>query len=123
MRLHFFYQLTLCPIRHTLYSTLFPVDVFSTLCPIGCFLCTFYIFSSQHFLLFEVLSHSAFITFILMSFCHYLPFNVLSFRRFLLVNIFYVDLLSHSTICPSTFLSSAFFYFGIYSVNPFYGIL
>jgi hypothetical protein len=38
-----------------------------------------------------------------MSFRHYLPFDIFSFRRFLPFNVFPVDLLSHSTFCPSTF--------------------
>ncbi len=60
--------------------------------------------------IFDVLSRSALITFVLMSFRRYLPFDVLSFCFFLLFGVFSVDILSHSTFCPSTFFwPSAFF--------------
>ncbi len=77
----------------------------------------FDIIFSRRFLLFDVLSRLALSTFVLMSFRHYLPFDIFSFRRFLPFNIFPVDLLSHSTFCPSTFFFTiGVFYFDILSV-------
>ncbi len=42
--------------------------------------------------------------------CRYLPFDNLFFQRFLPFDVFPVDLLSHSTFCPSTFFTVGFFY-------------
>jgi hypothetical protein len=48
--------------------------------------------------------------------------DILFFQRFLPFDVFPVDLLSHSTFCPSTFFTVGFFllYLDILSVNPIF---
>ncbi len=78
---------------------------------------TFSIISCRRFSPFNIMSHSAFFILILMSLHRFDPFDNLFFQCFLPFNVFSVNVLSHSTFCPSTFFTVGIFYFNILSVN------
>ncbi len=77
----------------------------------------FDIISILHFVPFDIMSHLAFITFDIMSIRRFVPFDILSVRHFVSFDILLFGILSHSTICRSTFCTFGVCYFDILSVN------
>jgi hypothetical protein len=94
-----FYHWTLCPVRCLLHSTVFPVDVF-------------------YFLTFSPLL--SLLTLFLCPFVIIYNSTFFTIGHFSLFDVFSVDLLSHSTFCPSTFFAVGVFYFDFLSVNPYF---